>query len=64
MKYYCQYLNCHKKLPISLLKNPKKGFSIPIGDWFKGNDFQDKVNTKGLYIPQQDIFRKSATAPL
>jgi len=23
-----------------------------------------KLNTKGLYIPQQDIFRKSATAPL
>jgi asparagine synthase (glutamine-hydrolysing) len=30
-----------KKLPNSILKAPKKGFGIPLREWFKKNDFED-----------------------
>lgn len=33
-----------KELPPSLLKAPKKGFGIPIREWFKDDSFQDSLN--------------------
>ncbi|MDB2363534.1 asparagine synthase (glutamine-hydrolyzing) [Flavobacteriales bacterium] len=33
-----------KKLPVELLNAPKKGFSVPLREWFKGNSFSEKLN--------------------
>ena len=34
-----------KKLPASLLKAPKKGFSVPMREWFKDKTFDTKLQT-------------------
>jgi len=34
-----------KTLPDSLLKAPKKGFGIPLREWFKKDSFGNKINT-------------------
>jgi asparagine synthase (glutamine-hydrolysing) len=31
-----------RRLPPALLEAPKKGFAVPIGDWFKGQDFVER----------------------
>ncbi len=32
-----------KRLPSSLLKSPKKGFRVPVREWFKDRDFQHQL---------------------
>ena len=32
------------KLPPSLLKSPKRSFSVPLREWFKQRDFEEKLN--------------------
>lgn len=33
-----------KRLPPDLLKAPKKGFGVPLREWFKGRDFEQKLD--------------------
>jgi len=33
-----------KKLPAPLLSAPKKGFGIPLREWFKGDSFTERLN--------------------
>ena len=34
-----------RQLPPSILKAPKRGFSMPLRDWFRGSDFKDKLES-------------------
>jgi asparagine synthase (glutamine-hydrolysing) len=34
---------CGRRLPPALLKAPKKPFSVPLREWFKQTDFEDKL---------------------
>jgi asparagine synthase (glutamine-hydrolysing) len=36
-----------KKLPPSLLKSPKKGFRVPVREWFKSTGYQKKLSKIG-----------------
>jgi asparagine synthase (glutamine-hydrolysing) len=39
-----------KKLPENILKAPKKGFGIPLSDWFKNKDILEFVETKNIEL--------------
>jgi asparagine synthase (glutamine-hydrolysing) len=52
------------KLPASLLNAPKKGFGVPLREWFKGNIFEQRF--KNMSIDKlldkrtlEDVFRKN-----
>lgn len=40
-----------QKLPISLLKAPKRGFSVPLREWFKGDSFKESLSYMGESMP-------------
>lgn len=56
-----------KKLPLSLLKAPKRGFSVPLHQWFKDDSFKDSLRTLEKSIPYlnnkvvSSVIRKNAS---
>jgi asparagine synthase (glutamine-hydrolysing) len=53
-----------KRLPYSLLEAPKKGFVVPVREWFKDSSFNTKLS--GLYIKNyglnKDVIKKVVTS--
>lgn len=52
------------KLPQPILSSPKKGFRIPLREWFKDDSFLDKLNDLEKTIPflNKEIIRKITLA--
>ncbi|MBI1838102.1 MAG: asparagine synthase (glutamine-hydrolyzing) [Flavobacteriia bacterium] len=48
-----------KELPQSLLKAPKKGFGVPLREWFKADSFENQLNNlSNIDFLEQSVLRK------